>query len=90
MNPLTRPIPSPGKNNVLFMVFAILPQLACAFGLACVSSPRFGRVAQPAFIFLYMLIPCRDRHFGNGRPFHYVRQAIFFSAFLLSVELFCL
>jgi hypothetical protein len=66
------------QSNVFFVAFAIIPQ----WGLAAFTAhmpPFVGWIGfiHAAYIWSYLLMPCRDKRFGDKRPLHWVRQTIF-------------
>jgi len=63
---------------VLFMVMLIVPQLTSAVIMRTGQQPHpHAGIVNATAMWCFLFTPCRDPHFGQGRPWHWVRQTIF-------------
>lgn len=71
----------PRAEHIGFLMTSIGLQLLCAL-----LSPRFMGLISVGFVLMWLVIPCHDPKFGNGRPFFWQRQAsLIFGALLIAI-----
>jgi hypothetical protein len=68
--------------NFALFSFVIGGPLMCAASLN-MSGFRWEGLAYVPLVLWWLWIPCRDRQFGKGRPFFYVRQTVIVAGALL-------
>lgn len=74
-----------GSKNLIYMTGAILPNMAAALA----NHGSWWAGISAASIAVGFFIPCRDKTFGDGRPYHWVRQSLF-AGFTALAVLCCL
>lgn len=68
-------IPKPEASSLLFLAIIIFGNTIAAY--------LFNSPFQAIAIILILVIPCRDKYYGNGRKYFWVRQvALLFGAVL--------